>query len=273
MSRFTVVLKGQYLLHRARPESSQSQQTLQVILLNSFNPSLRSASLWNEKHQGMRFSCRSLDLLFQMLALKFSRKMQREEKQAFPPNVLRVAFREDMRAFSWAIITCFWCYLGLGVCWYDSYVFLCNLLVSALHERLSAGCISEATTPTRRPVERHSTLWHHEPSRLDWNSGTAVFSWQLFSNATVWTLWPKCMQVGWNTPITDGATQYLAPTSLTLGMPSTQSRLRCFDEPPDDIFTLDNLFPAGCSTQMIHRQSQEIHKNPHKTRNRKQYAP
>lgn len=208
-----------------------------------------------------------------MLALKFSRKTQREEKQAFPPNVLRVAFRDDMRAFSWAIKTCFWCYLGLGVCWYDSYVFLCNLLVSALHERLLAGCISEATTPTRRPVERHSTLWHHEPSRLDWNSGTAVFSWQLFSNATVWTLWPKCMQVGWNTPITDGAAQYLAPTSLTLGMPSTQSHLRCFDEPPDDIFTLDNLFPAGCSTQMIHRQLEEIHKNPHKTRNRKQYAP
>lgn len=41
-------------------------------------------------------------------------------------------FWRGHESFWWAIIKCLWCYLRLGVCWYDGYVFLCNLLVSAL---------------------------------------------------------------------------------------------------------------------------------------------
>lgn len=110
-----------------------------------------------------------------------------------------------------------------------------------------------------------------------YNSRAAIFrgncSWchsrRLTKNVHLMCMWCANTDNRWSSLITFPPTP---PTLTHFKQLSTQTYLCCFDESPDHIFTVDNLFPAGCSTQTIHRQSEEIHEKPHKTRNRKQYA-
>lgn len=129
------------------------------------------------------------------------------------------------------------------------------------------------------------TLHHHSlnasPSVSSLQCQHGHLSWELLINSHWKTLnesfWSKC--ASWapasentNSRCSSSITPPPSPRALThFKQLSTQPYLCCFDEPPDHIFNFDNLLPAGCSTQTIRRQLEEIHYKPHKTRNRKQY--
>lgn len=87
----------------------------------------------------------------------FSHKTEGDEQQPFQsePAESSAPLRGGHESLYCAIIKCLWCDLRLAVCWYGSYVFLCNLLVSAHCQQPSVSCIPAHTTPTPGPV-RHT---------------------------------------------------------------------------------------------------------------------
>lgn len=162
------------------------------------------------------------------------------------------------------------------MCWYGCYVFLYNLLVSAHCQQPLVSCIPVNTIPTPRPVKRHTAEWCYittastlHPLWPHCNASMAIFHCELLLTPLVkilnkgfWSKFTSCFQLSENTDSRCRGLITPPPSPLTLThfkQLSTQAYLCSFEEPPDHIFTFDNLFPSGCSTQTFHRQSEEIH--------------
>lgn len=160
-----------------------------------------------------------------------------------------------------AIMKCLWCDLRPAVCWYGSYVLLCNLLVSAQCQQPSVSCIPARTIPTPGPV-RHTAEWCYITAALQlhplWphcSASMAVVSWELL----LITLGEETVHLVQR--LSENAESRCSslmtpPLRFILHWHifkhlSTQAYLRSFDEPPDHIFTYDNLLPAACSIQTI----------------------
>lgn len=97
---------------------------------------------------------------------------------------------------------------------------------------LSAGCRPVTTIPARRPLKRSDI----STASLFLTASKCIILWS--GNAGGWTK----------------KTAPPAPTPTRFYQPRTPTDVRRSDEPPDRIFTVDNLFPSGCCTQTVSRR-------------------
>lgn len=145
------------------------------------------------------------------------------------------------RAFWWAIIKCLWCYLRLGVCWHGGSVFLCNLLVSWLQT-----CYYNPNTlaPERQWHQHSFCLYAHH---FYGNCSAGPRTSRYFAKFLIKTHLFAPMEWEKNKKVPP------APILTHFYQLMTLAYIHHCDEPPDHIFTVDNLFPAGCSTLAIRR--------------------